>query len=41
MILIGLEMSGLTGLETISRLRDMLLGVGIIVLTLLNSNPYR
>jgi len=40
-ILIGLEMSGLTGLETISRLRDMLLGVGIIVLTLLNSNPYR
>jgi DNA-binding NarL/FixJ family response regulator len=40
-ILIGLDMPGLTGLETISRLRNTLPGVGIIALTLLNDNAYR
>jgi DNA-binding response OmpR family regulator len=37
-ILIGLERPGL---ETISRLRNMLPGVGIIALTLLKGNAYR
>jgi len=37
-ILIGLDM---TGLETISRLRNMLPDVGIIALTLLEGNAYR
>ena len=40
-ILIGLDMPGLTGLETISRLRNVLPGVGIIALTLLEGNAYR
>jgi DNA-binding NarL/FixJ family response regulator len=40
-ILVGLDMPGLTGLETILRLRNMLPGVGIIVLTLLKGNAYR
>jgi CheY-like chemotaxis protein len=34
-------MPGLTGLETIPRLRNMLPGVGIIALTLLKGNAYR
>lgn len=40
-ILVGLDMPGLTGLETISRLWNMLPGVGIIALTLLEGNAYR
>jgi DNA-binding NarL/FixJ family response regulator len=40
-ILIGLDMPGLTGLETISRLRKVLPDVGIIALTLLEGNAYR
>jgi CheY-like chemotaxis protein len=40
-ILTDLDMPGLTGLETISRLRNMLPGVGIIALTLLEGNAYR
>ena len=40
-ILIGLDMPGLTGLETIRRLRNMLPDVGIIALTLLEGNVYR
>jgi DNA-binding NarL/FixJ family response regulator len=40
-ILVGLDMPGLTGLETIPRLRNALSGVGIIAATLLNSNAYR
>jgi DNA-binding NarL/FixJ family response regulator len=40
-ILIGLDTPGLTGLETISRMRNILPGVGIIALTLLNDNAYR
>jgi CheY-like chemotaxis protein len=40
-ILTGLDMPGLTGLETISRLRNTLPGVGIIALTLLEGNAYR
>ena len=39
-ILIGLDMPGLTGLETIRRLRNMLPDVGIIALTLLEGNAY-
>jgi two-component system response regulator NreC len=40
-ILIDLNMPGLNGLETISRLRVMLPEVGIIALTLLDPNAYR
>jgi two-component system invasion response regulator UvrY len=40
-ILIDLNMPGLNGLETISRLRVMLPEVGIIALTLLAPNAYR
>jgi DNA-binding NarL/FixJ family response regulator len=40
-ILIDLNMPGLSGLETISRLRAMLPEVGIIVLTLLDVNTYQ
>jgi two-component system invasion response regulator UvrY len=40
-ILIDLHMPGLSGLETISRLRAMLPEVGIIVLTLLDVNTYQ
>jgi DNA-binding NarL/FixJ family response regulator len=40
-ILIGLDGPGLTGLETISRLRNMLPDVGIITLTLLEDNAFR
>ncbi len=40
-ILIGLDAPGLTGLETISCLRNALPGVGIVALTLLNGNTYR
>jgi len=39
-ILIDLEMPGLTNLETIPRLREMLPGVGIVGLTLLDSRAY-
>jgi len=40
-ILIGLDTPGLIGLETISRLRKVLPGVGIIALTLLEGTAYR
>jgi DNA-binding NarL/FixJ family response regulator len=40
-ILIGLDMPGLTGLETILRLRNMLPGAGLIALTLLEGTTYR
>jgi DNA-binding NarL/FixJ family response regulator len=40
-ILVGLDKSGLAGLEIVSRLRDALPGVGIIALTLLEGNTYR
>lgn len=41
MILLDLRMPGLCGLETIPLLRSMLPDVGIIALTLLESNGYR
>lgn len=41
LILIDLDMPGLPGLETIKRLRIVLPEVGIIALTLLDSNGYR
>jgi len=40
-VLIDLAMPGLSGLETIPRLRAMLPGVGIIALTMLDTNSYR
>jgi len=40
-ILLDLNMPGLSGLETIPRLRDMLPEVGIIALTLLDPRTYR
>ena len=39
-VLIDLELSGLTDLELIPRLRETLPGVGIIALTLLDSRAY-
>lgn len=41
MVLIDLAMPGLSGLETIPRLRAVLPKVGIIVLTMLDINSYR
>ncbi len=40
-VLIDLAMPGLSGLETIPRLRAMLPKVGIIALTVLDTNSYR
>lgn len=40
-VLVDLRMPGLSGLETIPLLRSMLPDVGIIALTLLESNGYR
>ena len=40
-VLLELGMSGLTGLETIPRLRSMIPEVGIIAMTLLDTNVYR
>jgi len=40
-VLIDLAMPGLSGLETIPRLRAMLPAVGIIALTMLDTNSYR
>ena len=40
-VLIDLAMPGLSGLETIPRLRAMLPEVGIIALTVLDTNSYR
>jgi two-component system nitrate/nitrite response regulator NarL len=40
-ILVDLNMPGLSGLETISRLRVMLPEVGIVALTLLDPSTYR
>jgi DNA-binding NarL/FixJ family response regulator len=40
-VLIDLAMPGLSGLETIPRLRAMLPAVGIIALTVLDTNSYR
>jgi DNA-binding NarL/FixJ family response regulator len=40
-VLVDLAMPGLSGLETIPRLRAMLPGVGIIALTMLDTNSYR
>jgi two-component system NarL family response regulator len=40
-ILIGLDMPGMTGLEMITRLRNVLPGAGIIALSLLEGNAYR
>jgi DNA-binding NarL/FixJ family response regulator len=40
-VLVDLAMPGLSGLETIPRLRAMLPAVGIIALTMLDTNSYR
>jgi DNA-binding NarL/FixJ family response regulator len=40
-ILIGLDTPGPTGVKTISCLRNLLPGVGIIALTLLEGNAFR
>jgi DNA-binding NarL/FixJ family response regulator len=40
-VLVDLAMPGLSGLETIPRLRAMLPEVGIIALTMLDTNSYR